>query len=120
MPILEEGKVHLEDRIIALCEDNWKDPDCKRLIKRLKRHAENIFTYPVKDGVTPDNNIAERAIRPAVIMWKNSFGSRGNNGIVITPILLTTIQTCKIRNQNFIDWEKEYFENRLPLDTSKH
>ena len=116
---LEEGKVHLEDRIIALCEDSWKDSDCKRLVKRLRRHTKNLFTFLVKDGVTPDNNIAERAIRPAVIMRKNSYGSRGNNGIVTTPILLTTLQTCKMNDRNFLDWGKDYLENKLSTDTSK-
>ena len=119
LSILSAGKAHLECRVIALCDEGWRDPDCKRLIKRLRRHSVNMFTFLVKEGVTSDNNVAERAIRPAVIMRKNSYGSRGDKGIVTTPILLTTIQTCKMRNQNFLDWGKEYFENRLSAETSK-
>ena len=116
---LEEGKTHLENRIIALYNEDWKDADCRRLIKRLRRHAKNMFTFLVKEGVTPDNNIAERAIRPAVIMRKNSYGSRGDNGIITTPIQLTTLQTCRMSDQNFLDWGKKYLENRLSSGTSK-
>ena len=119
LSVLETGKYHLEGRVIALCDEGWKDPDCKRLIKRLKRHARNMFTFLIKEGITSDNNVAERAIRPAVVMRKNSYGSRGDNGIVTTPILLTTLQTCKMRDQNFLDWGKEYLENRISSGTSK-
>ncbi len=117
--VLEEGKTHLEDRVTALCNDSWDDHDCRRLVKRMRRHTKNMFTFLIKEGVTPDNNIAERAIRPAVIMRKNSYGSRGDKGIVTTPILLTTIQTCKMNDQNFLDWGKDYLENRLSTGTSK-
>lgn len=118
--VLREKKMRLEDRITALCEDSWKDHDCRRLVKRLKRHTKNLFTFLVIDGVTPDNNIAERAIRPAVIMRKNSYGSRGDNGITTTPILLTTLQTCKMNDQNFLDWGRGYLGNKLSSSTSKH
>lgn len=117
--VLEEGKTHFEDRVIVLCNEEWKDADCRRLIKRLRRHTKNIFTFLVKEGVTSDNNIAERAIRPAVIMRKNSYGSRGDNGIITTPILLTTLQTCRMNDQNFLDWGKGYLENKLSSSTSK-
>lgn len=119
LSVLEQGKLRCEERIAALCDENWKDADCKRLVKRLRRHRVNLFTFLVKEGVTPDNNIAERAIRPAVIIRKNSYGCRGTNGIITTPVLLSTIQTCRMRDQNFLDWGKEYFENRLSSGTSK-
>ena len=119
LSMLETRKGHLEDRVIALCNEGWKDSDCKRLIKRLRRHARNMFTFLIKDGVTSDNNVAERAIRPTVVMRKNSYGSRGDNGIVTMPVLLTTLQTCKMRDHNFLTWGKEYLENKLSLGTSK-
>ncbi len=75
----------------------------KEIKKRLKRHQRDLFTFLVKNGVTPDNNVAERSIRPAVIIRKNSYESRDDNGITTTPILLTTIQTYKMNNKNFLD-----------------
>jgi len=117
--VLEQAKIRFEERVIALCDENWKDADCRRLVKRLRRHGGSLFTFLVKEGVTANNNIAERAIRPAVIIRKNSYGSRSTNGIITTPVLLSTIQTCRMRDQNFLDWGKEYFENRLSSATSK-
>ena len=117
--VLKEKKVHYEERVAALCNMNWKDNDCKRLVKRCRRYGKHLFTFLIVKGLTPDNNISERAIKPGVIMRKNSYGSRGENGVVTMPVLLSTIQTCKIRDQNFLDWGKDYLENRLSSNTAK-
>ena len=114
----QKGKLHFEARILALCSQKWADRDCNRLIKRLRRHAKDLFTFLVVDGVTPDNNIAERGIRPAVVMRKNSYGNRSKKGAETTAILLSTIQTCKTRDQNFLEWGQQYFEERLTSGTS--
>jgi uncharacterized protein with PIN domain len=117
--VLKEKKVHFEERVVALCAMNWKDEDCKRLVKRCRRYGKHLFTFLIVKGLTPDNNIAERGIKPGVVMRKNSYGSRGENGIKTMPVLLSTIETCKIRDQNFLEWGKEYFENRLSSVTAK-
>ncbi len=114
----QKGKEELEARILALCNRGWADKDCKRLIKRLRRHATDLFTFLVKEGVTPDNNPAERGIRPAVVMRKNSYGNRSKKGAKTTAILLSTVETCKMREQNFLDWGQQYFEEKLSSGTS--
>ena len=114
----QEGKEAFEARIITLCNEGWADKDCNRLIKRLRRHAKDLFTFLVVDGVTPDNNPAERGIRPAVVMRKNSYGNRSKKGAETTAVLLSTVETCKIRDQNFLEWGQQYFEERLSSETS--
>lgn len=114
----QKGKLHFEARILALCSQKWADKDCNRLIKRLRRHAKDLFTFLVKDGVTPDNNIAERGIRPAVVMRKNSYGNRSKKGAETTAVLLSAVETCGMRDQNFLQWGQQYFEERLSSGTS--
>lgn len=51
----------------------WKDTQAKRLIKRLRRHQGDLFTFLDQPEVPFDHNAAERAIRPAVIIRKKQL-----------------------------------------------
>jgi len=46
-------------------------------------------------GVEPTNNAAERALRPAVLWRKGSFGTRSEDGARFVERLLTVSATCK-------------------------
>jgi transposase len=47
------------------------------LVKRLRRHEAELFTFLDHPDVPSDNKHAEQQIRPAVIVGKNS---RANGG----------------------------------------
>jgi len=47
--------------------------------------------------VPSDNNHAEREIRPAVIMRKNSQGNRSGNGADVQAILMSVYRTLKLQ-----------------------
>ena len=104
-------KCHLDQRVVELCDQNWTDKDCKRIVKRLRGRGKDLFTFLVKD-IGPDNNIAERGIRPAVIMRKNSYGNRSDKGADTTSVLLSVVETSYIRGRNFLDWSSEYFKKQ--------
>ena len=70
----------IDKRLAELIDTPWKDTHAKRLIKRLKRHPHHLFTFLSQEGVPFDNNHAERSIRPAVIIRKNSYGNRSQRG----------------------------------------
>ena len=70
----QSRRQRLTDRLHALLQADWNDANAKRLIKRLRRHAEDLFTFLDKADVPFENNLAERLIRPAVIARKNSYG----------------------------------------------
>ena len=59
-------------RLQALIEQPWQDSQARRLVKRLRRHQADLFTFLAHENVPFDNNHAERALRPAVIIRKNS------------------------------------------------
>jgi len=85
---------------------NWKDEtgrpmyvdaDALRLAKRLRRHWDHLFTFLDKPEVPFDNNLAERAIRPAVILRKNSQSNRSEQGAASQSVLMSVFRTLKLR-----------------------
>jgi len=93
----------LHDRLAALGAGEYKNPDCRRIAKRLRKHEANLFTFLFHPGVvTPDNNRAERAIRPAVVIRKISGGSRTPNGANATADLMSLSQTCRLNGASFV------------------
>jgi hypothetical protein len=75
----------------------YEDPDCKRIAKRLKRHKDELFTFVTHPEVSADNNHAERQIRPAVIMRKNSYCNRSRQGADTQAILMSIFRTLHLR-----------------------
>ena len=53
---------------------------CQTLAKRLLRHQDELLQCVLTPGVPPGNNLAERGLRPLVIMRKISGGSRSPQG----------------------------------------
>ncbi len=90
-------------RLDALVETPWEDSQARRLIKRLRRHRNDLFTFLDQPGVPFDNNLADRAIRPAVIIRKNSYGNRGDQGADVQAMLMTIFFTLKKRGRNPIN-----------------
>jgi len=83
-----------------LIDRPWKDTHAKRLIKRLRRHQNDIFTFLDQPDVPFDNNAAERAIRPAVIIRKNSYGNRSHQGADCQAVLMSIFRTLKQRGHD--------------------
>lgn len=87
----------LSDRLIELTQESWTSLEARRLIKRLRRHQNDLFTFLDQPDVPFENNLAERAIRPAVIIRKNSYGNRSEQGADTQAILMSIFRTLKQR-----------------------
>ena len=103
----------LEERILSLCSRRYTDRDCIRVCKLLKRHRKNLFTFLEAEDVHWNNNAAERAIRPSVVVRKNSYGSRSDTGAWNHAVLMTMNETCRMRGMNFMDFGRSFLEARL-------
>lgn len=90
----------LATRLRLIIERDWKDPHCLRLVKRLVRHEEHLFTFVSTDGVPFDNNHSEREIRSAVVMRKNSYGNRSLRGAHTQAILMSIFRTLRKTDSN--------------------
>jgi hypothetical protein len=90
----------LHRRLAELIEQPWDDPQAKRLVKRLRRHRNDLFTFVDQPGVPFDNNHAERSIRPAVIIRKNSYSNRSRRGADCQSVLMSVFRTLKQRGHD--------------------
>lgn len=101
----ESRMMRILDRSCALGNADYKDADCRRLAKRLRKHENSLFTFLFHPGqVEPDNNRAERAIRPAVVIRKMSGGSRSAQGANATAGLMSLARTCALNGRNFVSY----------------
>jgi transposase len=73
---------------------------CWALAKRLLRHQEELFQFVLVPGVPADNNLAERSIRPLVIMRKISGGTRSDEGSKTRLTLASLLGTWRARGLN--------------------
>lgn len=87
-------------RLQALIDRPWKDKNARRLVKRLRRHQHELFTFLDHPEVPYDNNTAERGIRPAVIIRKNSYANRSEAGADMQAVLMSIFRTLKQRGRN--------------------
>lgn len=90
----------IAERLQALIDRPWKDRNARRLVKRLRRHQHELFTFLDHADVPYDNNTAERGIRPAVIIRKNSYANRSEAGADMQAVLMSIFRTLKQRGHN--------------------
>jgi len=89
----QRRKALLRQRLTDLYVRSYSNKNANRLRKRLERHRNEIFTFLDYPGVTPDNNHAERQIRPAVVSRKTSYGNRSAQGANVQAMLLSIFRT---------------------------
>ena len=66
--------------------------------------ATALWTFIDLPGVEPTNNAAERALRPAVLWRKNSFGTHSAAGSRSAERMLTVATTLKQQGRNVVDY----------------
>jgi transposase len=66
------------------------------------------------EGVEPTNNVSERALRPAVLWRKSSFGSDSEAGSRFAERLLTVVATCRQHGRRLRDLPAAAGEAALP------
>lgn len=87
----------LDKRLDEIIGTLWKDADAKRLVKRLRKYRDQLFTFLDHEGVPADNNRGEREIRPAVIIRKNSLCNRSDKGANMQAVMMSVYRTLKLR-----------------------
>jgi hypothetical protein len=91
--------LRLHQRLDDLLAAPYLDPDCKRLVARLHKHREHILTF-LEAGIPADNNHGEREIRPAVIIRKNSYGNKSDQGAEVQAVMMSIYRTLKLRGHD--------------------
>jgi transposase len=101
-PELIAKALPIEKKFFALAEQhlNAANRDVCNLARALFVHHQHFFTFVHEDGVEPTNNVAERALRPAVQWRKIMFGNRSDDGERAVERLLTVTRTCHLQQLN--------------------
>src|SRR5262245_39290188 len=80
-----------------------KSHPCCALAERLLRHEDELFQFVLIEGLSADNNLAERSIRPLVVCRKISGGSRSQEGTKTRMGLASLFETWQARKLNPFD-----------------
>jgi transposase len=103
---LQQRLIPLQARLGRLLRRGQENPDHKAaaLCRELSKWWTALWTFARVDGVEPTNNVAERALRPAVLWRKGSFGSDSAVGSRFAERLLTVAATCQQQGRSLLDF----------------
>ncbi len=73
---------------------------CHTLSKRLMLHQDSLFQFVLQPGLSADNNLAERSIRPVVVMRKVSGGTQSEKGSRTRMTLASLFGTWRANGLN--------------------
>ena len=89
--LLLRGAFSGNRRLIGMCNE-------------LYNHRQWLWTFVDVQGIEPTNNTAERALRPAVIYRKLSFGTQSESGSRFIERMLTVSETCRLQKRSVYDY----------------
>lgn len=115
----ERRKAKLHRRLNELIAAPWTDRDAKRLVKRLRRHRHELFTFLDHDNVSPYNNHAEQQKRVAVHTRKVSQQNRSWVGAKAHAVLLSHFRTAQLQKLNPIHYTLQIARNALIAKKSR-
>jgi transposase len=72
------------------------------MCRELYDHRDRLWTFLELEGVEPTNNASERALRPAVIWRKLSFGTQSAGGSQFVERMLTVVETCRQQDRDVL------------------
>jgi transposase len=96
-------KQKLNRRLTQFLAYPYQDRDAKRLLKRLKRHQRELFTFLEFEGVSPYNNHAEQQMRPPVLARRVSQQNRSKEGAQTQSILMTLFRSAHLQGHNPVE-----------------
>lgn len=93
----------MEQQFAALLEPEQSDPDNRRFRKHLQAHQAEVLAFLHDPAIAPTNSLAEREIRPAVLVRKVSAGNRTEAGAHAHEVLASITRTAERCGVRFTD-----------------
>lgn len=106
----ERNKQYFKDGLDTLVYKRDRDSGSQKVQARITRDRDALLTCLDYEGVKPENNTAEQAIRPQVVMRKIFGGSRSIDGARAHAVNTSVIETMRKQNP-----DSNFFEIMLPL-----
>ena len=82
-----------------------------KLVDRLQKNRNKMFTFLDFDDVPWNNNNAEHAVKAFALLRRVIDGLTTEKGLRDTLVLLSVCETCKCRNVNFLDFLRSGSKN---------
>jgi len=103
---LRRRLIPLQARMGRLLQRGQESPDRKAagFCRQLRKWWPALWTLARVEGVEPTNNSAERALRPAVLWRKGSFGSDNEAGSRFAERLPTVVLSCRQQGRRLLDF----------------
>jgi hypothetical protein len=96
-------KRKLYSRFEQFVQQDPSDKDARRLIKRLKRHKDELFTFLEYENVSPYNNHAEQQMRKPVLTRKVSQQNRSEQGAKTHAVLMSLFRSAELQGKNPVE-----------------
>src|SRR5262249_58151128 len=104
-----------EQQLADLLEPVQSDPSNRRLRKYLRKHQHEILVFLHDPAVSATNSLAEREIRPAVVVRKVSAGNRTEAGAHAHEVLASITRTTERCGMRFPDLLPEVLRSPEPV-----
>jgi len=103
-PIRAEVKRLLTEGSRYDIEKGEKTPLAKtvRTCRRMLKLEPAFWTFVAVEGIEPTNNAAERALRPAVLWRKLSWGSQSRAGSLFVARMMTVVTSLKAQEKDLL------------------
>lgn len=75
-----------------------------RTCRELLKLEPAMWLFVRIQGLEPTNNLAEQAIRPAVLWRKNSFGTQSLAGSLFVARIFTVVMSLRVQKRNPLDF----------------
>ena len=112
-PTSGDARHKLHKRLDELIAAAFEDADAKRLIKRLRRHRDEMLTFLDHEGVSPYNNHAEQQMRTAVHTRKVSQQNRSQQGAKTHAIFLSLFRSAQLQRINPVEYVLQLARNEI-------
>jgi len=110
-PVFARRRQRLIQRALELGDMEFTDPDGIRLADLVVSYAHELFTFVDNPEVDCTNNLAERKIRPNVVIRKISGGNRSRKGADAHEILMSLLVSSQQKGQDWFDYGKKVLHN---------
>ncbi len=111
----QRAVLDMEKQLAALLELAQSDPNNERFRKHLLAHQHEVLVFLHDPAITPTNGLAEREIRPAVLVRKVSAGNRTEAGAHAHEVLASITRTAERGGVRFTDLLPELLRAPGPI-----
>jgi hypothetical protein len=105
----------LEVAFDRLLERHYRQAETVRFVKLLCKQRPSLCPFLYVAAVAPTNNVAERELRPAVIIRKTHGCNRSTHGSTAPAVLASVIRTAPKHEHDFVDLTKRVLQQPLQV-----